>query len=61
MGHLAHSSASEPQNDDVLFFMLGWDQYRFNKKRAGAHYTELVFLHLMGSTGDVVHSGASGE
>jgi hypothetical protein len=44
----------------ALFFMLGWDRYRFNKMCAGTHDVELVFLHPMGSVGHVVHTGASG-
>jgi hypothetical protein len=39
--------------------MLGWDQYEFNKKHTGTRYTELMFLHPMGSVGHIVHSGAS--
>jgi hypothetical protein len=31
-------------NADALFFMLGWDQYGFDKKRVGASYTELEIL-----------------
>jgi hypothetical protein len=41
-------------------FVLGWDRYRFNKKSAGTRYSELVFLHQVGSVGHVVHSGTSG-
>jgi hypothetical protein len=38
--------------------MLGWDPYRSYKKRARTHYTELVFLYLVGFAGQVMHSGA---
>jgi hypothetical protein len=31
------------QNVDTLFFMLGWDQCSFHKKRARTHYVKLVF------------------
>jgi hypothetical protein len=43
----------------TLFFMIGWERYGFDKKRAEARDTELVFLHPMGSTGHVVHSRVS--
>jgi NADPH-dependent curcumin reductase CurA len=32
VGHIVHSSPSEMRNGDALFFMLGWDQYEFDKK-----------------------------
>jgi hypothetical protein len=32
---------------------------RFPKKCAGAQHTKLLFLHLVGYAGHVVHSGAS--
>jgi hypothetical protein len=40
--------------------MPGWDQYGYDKKRAGTHYAKIVFFHPVGSTGDVEQSGASG-
>jgi hypothetical protein len=40
--------------------MLGWDRYGFHKKCGRIYYAEPMVLHLVGSAGHVVHSGASG-
>jgi hypothetical protein len=40
--------------------MLRWDEYRFYKMRDGTPYAKLLFLHLMGYVGHVVHCGAFG-
>jgi hypothetical protein len=51
-----YSGASGVQNVDKLFFVLGWDRHGFDKKRARTHCVKLVFLHLVGATGRIVHS-----
>jgi hypothetical protein len=55
-----HSGASGKRNVDALFFMPGWDRFRFNKKCAGTCYAELGFLYPVGSAGHVGHPRASG-
>jgi hypothetical protein len=40
--------------------MLWWAQCSFYKKRVGTRYAKIVFLHLVGSAGHIVHSGARG-
>jgi hypothetical protein len=45
-------SASRPQNVAPLFFMHGWAQCSFHKKRVETHYAKLVFLHPVVSMGD---------
>jgi hypothetical protein len=59
-GHVVHSGVPGPRNVDALFVILGWDRYGFYRKCVGPRYSELVFLHQVGSVGHVVHSGASG-
>jgi hypothetical protein len=52
---------SGERNIDTLFFMLGWAWCDFHKKHVGACYAELVFLHPVGPSGQVVHSSAIGS
>jgi hypothetical protein len=59
-GHVVHSDASGVRNVYTLFFMIGWDQFGFNKKCTGRHNTELVILHPVRSAGHVVHFDSSG-
>jgi hypothetical protein len=57
---VVHSFASGVGNIDTLFFMPEWNEYGFKKERVGTRYAEIDCLHLVGSAGHVVHSGASG-
>jgi hypothetical protein len=57
--HVVHATASRPQTVDTLFFMLRWAQYGFPKMCVRSRYVELVFLHLVGYVGHVVHSDVS--
>jgi hypothetical protein len=44
---------------DMCFFMLRWGRYRLHKKHVGTRYAEPVFLHPVGFTVHVMHSGVS--
>jgi hypothetical protein len=55
-----HFGASGAQKVNAVFFMVWWDRYGFDKKCRGISYAELVFLHLVGYAGHIVHSSATG-
>jgi hypothetical protein len=55
-GHIVHFGSSGVENDEALFLILGWNRYGFDKKRVRTRYTELAFLHPVGSMGHVVQS-----
>jgi hypothetical protein len=42
-GHVVHCGVSGAQIVNALFFLLGWDRYRFQKKCIDPHYAKLVF------------------
>jgi hypothetical protein len=54
------SGASGARNVDALFLMLGWDRYKYDKKRTGSRYAELVFWRSFRFVGHLVDSDASG-
>jgi hypothetical protein len=58
-GHVVHCGVSGARIVIALLFMLEWDWYGFDKKRIGTRYAEHVFLHQLGCTSDIVHSGMS--
>jgi hypothetical protein len=42
-GHVVHYGASRSRNIKALFFMLGWDWYRFDKSVIGQGTLNLCF------------------
>jgi hypothetical protein len=59
-GHVMHSGVYGAGNVDALFFKLRWVWSGFWNKCDRTRYAEVVFLHPLGSVGQLVHSGASG-
>jgi hypothetical protein len=60
VGYAGRVVPSGVRNINTLYFIIVWNQYLFQKKRAGTCYAELMFLNPVGSAGHVVHCGASG-
>jgi hypothetical protein len=58
VGHVVHFGASGHETSMHDFSCLGGTIYGFNKNLTATRYTELLFLHLVGSACHVVHSGA---
>jgi hypothetical protein len=49
---------SGASNIDTIFVMLRWAHCGFHKKCPGSRYVELMFLHPVGTTDHIAHSGA---
>jgi hypothetical protein len=54
-----HYNATGARNIEALFFIPGWDQYRFHKIALENVMIKLVFFYLVGYVGHVVHFVAS--
>jgi hypothetical protein len=59
VGHVVHSVASGARNIDAIIFLHGWDRYGLHKRGAETRYARHVFLQLVGSVCQVVHSGVT--
>jgi hypothetical protein len=51
-----HSGGSMERNIEALFFILGNAQCGFHEMRSRTSTSEPVFLHPVGSMGQIVHS-----
>jgi hypothetical protein len=56
VGHVVHSGASGHETSTHYFLCLVVPGAVSIKKRARTSYTELMFLHLVGSAGHIVQS-----
>jgi hypothetical protein len=48
---MVHFGGFGAQNVEIVFFMLGWDRYRFDQKRVRTRYAEPVFFAYGGICG----------
>jgi hypothetical protein len=59
VGHVVHSGAFGVRNVDALFFLLTWALCRFYKLCTRTPNSKLLFLHPVGSVGQIVPSVAT--
>jgi hypothetical protein len=58
VAHVACSGAAGMQNVVAPYFMLMCTRCLSHEKHTRTHYTELLFLHTLQSTGHIVNSNA---